>query len=338
MTVAPAERVAQGSVRIVVQGETGTGKERVARAIHEWSGRGGKFVGVNCAALAEGLVEAELFGHRKGAFTGADRSNLGHFRTAERGTLLLDEVTEMPLCVQPKLLRALEERAVMPVGESTPVPVDVRVITATQEPLQRAVGEKRFRADLCARLAGLTIALPPLRDRSEDVPGLFGVLLQRHLGGPVPALQARLVERLCLHSWAFNVREVDKVACGLAGLHPDEPELRYSHVAQWLRTARGEASPGPYPSEATGAALPGHGADARARVDWPGHDKELQRQKQLEALGQALRLHGGNITRATEELGISRQKAYRLMEGMTEVQRKEILLASKARNEGHKPR
>jgi DNA-binding NtrC family response regulator len=306
--VIDAERVAGSNVRIVIQGETGTGKERVAQAIHHWSGRTGEFVGVNCAALPDGLVEGELFGYRKGAFTGADRANLGHFRAAHGGTLLLDEVTEMPLSVQPKLLRALEERAVVPLGESIAVPVDVRVIAATQAPLQRAVDEKRFRADLCARLAGLTIVLPPLRERRQDIPGLFAHLLQRHLDGPSPAVDPRLVERLCLHSWPYNVREIDQLASYLAGAFRQEKVLRCAHLPKTMQ--RVEASESPVGQQE----VPQEAAVCQSLVR-EEVEKRLQHEKELESLRRALRLCHGNMTKAASALGISRQKAYRIMQG-----------------------
>ncbi len=315
--VVDAERVAKSNVRIVVQGETGTGKERVAQAIHHWSGRGGEFVGVNCSALPAGLVEGELFGYRKGAFTGADRASLGHFRAAHGGTLLLDEVTEMPMSVQPKLLRALEERAVVPLGESIPVPVDVRVIAATQEPLQRAVEAKRFRADLCARLAGLTIVLPPLRERREDIPGLFAHLLQRHLAGPLPAVDPRLVEHLCRYGWPYNVREIDQLASYIAGAHRQEKILRCAQLPNSMQTV-GPSEP---PSEDN---LTADEVSVRQSLVRQDLEKRLQRDKELESLRRALHLCRGNMTRAAGALGISRQKAYRIMESASPSELEEI--------------
>jgi DNA-binding NtrC family response regulator len=315
--VIDAERVAQSNVRIVVQGETGTGKERVAQAIHHWSGRTGEFVGVNCAALPEGLVEGELFGYRKGAFTGAERANVGHFRAAHGGTLLLDEVTEMPLSVQPKLLRALEERAVVPLGESIAVPVDVRVVTATQEPLQQAVAEKRFRADLCARLAGLTIVLPPLRERKEDIVGLFAHLLERHLDGALPAVDPRLVERLCGYAWPYNVREIDQLASYLAGAHRHEQVLRCAHLPKTMQTVG--------VSENSLAKHQQHDEDSmRQSLVRQQVEKQLERDEELEALRRALRLHCGNMTRAASALGISRQRAYRILQGAPPSELEEI--------------
>ena len=163
--VAPLLQVAPSSLTMVLEGETGTGKEIVTRSVHAWSGRTGPLVAVNCAALPEGLAEGELFGYRRGAFTGADRASPGFFRSAQGGTLLLDEVSDLPLPLQAKLLRVLQEGEVQPLGETRPVPVDVRIVVASQQPLMDAVREGRFRADLLARLDGITVRLPPLRQR-----------------------------------------------------------------------------------------------------------------------------------------------------------------------------
>jgi transcriptional regulator of acetoin/glycerol metabolism len=155
--VAPLERAATSDLPVVLEGETGTGKEVVARALHGYSRRSGPFVAVNCAALPEGLAEAELFGYRRGAFTGAERASAGFFRSAEHGTLLLDEVSDLPLPLQAKLLRVLEQREVQPLGEVRPVSVDVRLVVAGQQSLARAVLDGRFRADLLARVEGVTV-------------------------------------------------------------------------------------------------------------------------------------------------------------------------------------
>jgi hypothetical protein len=179
-----AAAAARSDLPMVIGGETGTGKERVARLVHAWSGRTGAFVGINCAALPESLAEAELFGYPRGAFTGAVRASAGHFRSAHGGTLLLDEATDLPPPLQAKLLRVLEQREVLPLGESSPVGIDVRVLVATQEPLLACVQAGRFRPDLCARLEGVTVRLPPLRDRIVEVPYLFARLLHDRSGGP----------------------------------------------------------------------------------------------------------------------------------------------------------
>jgi DNA-binding NtrC family response regulator len=312
--LAPAESLAKSNVRIVIQGETGTGKERVAQAIHHWSGRRGKFVAFNCAAVQESLAEAHLFGHERGAFTGAVNSSPGYLRAAHGGTLLLDEVTDLPLPVQPKLLRALQENEVVPVGSTTPIPIDVRVITATQEPLLRAVEENRFRADLFARLDGGRVVLPPLRDRTEDAPGLFDCMIQRYLGCAPRAIEPTLLEQLCLHDWPFNAREVDRLAHLLAAIHGQEPVLKRRHLARWMRP-EGE-KPSPFPA-ARAAERPGLHAGGRQAGNQQAQaidEAEFRREQELERFMQALRLHQGNVSRAAREIGISRQKGYRLME------------------------
>ncbi|MCL2449054.1 MAG: sigma-54-dependent Fis family transcriptional regulator, partial [Polyangiaceae bacterium] len=189
----PVQRVAATALPVVIQGETGTGKEGVARALHEWSGRPGRFVAVNCAAIAPSLAEGELFGYRKGAFTGADRAGVGYLRAAHRGTLFLDEVLELPAPLQAKLLRVLEEQEVHPLGELEPVPIDIRLVAAAQEPLTRAASAGLFRPDLMARLDGLTIEVPPLRARKEDVAALFQSFLQDHSGQAAPGVEPHLV-------------------------------------------------------------------------------------------------------------------------------------------------
>lgn len=295
-----AEVAAKSDLRIVVQGETGTGKERVAQAIHEWSGRTGAFVAINCAALPATLAEGELFGHSRGAFTGADRASAGYLRSAHGGTLLLDEITDLPLAIQAKLLRALEQQAVVPLGESIPIPIDVRIIAATQEPLPRAVEQSRFRADLWARLDGLTVVLPPLRDRSEDAPGLFAQLLSSSPGRLTRVVDARLVEHLCLYDWPGNVREVAQLARQLAVLRGDEPTLRRSHLPERMLQVRRSV---PVP-------------DMMVKHAGLGSDEELRREEDLRALLQALRLHRGNVAMAARELGITRQQAYRRLEAL----------------------
>ncbi|HSS40654.1 MAG TPA: sigma 54-interacting transcriptional regulator [Polyangia bacterium] len=287
--LAPVRQIAPTDLPIIVEGETGTGKERVAEALHRWSGRKGPFLAVNCAALPEALAEAELFGYRRGAFTGADRASPGFFRSAEQGTLLLDEVSDLPLGVQAKLLRVLEEREVQPLGEARPVAVDVRVVVAGQQPLMESVRAGRFRGDLLARLDGLTVRLPPLRCRREDVLPLFSRLLDVASAGRVPATDTDVAERLCVYDWPFNVRELGLLARRLVAVHGPGATLRLSH----LPTSMLEAGSAP------AVTVPQAGADPI----------------QLPALVAALRAAGGNVARAAAVLGISRQRAYRLMEG-----------------------
>jgi transcriptional regulator with AAA-type ATPase domain len=307
-----ARKVAPSTLPIVAEGETGTGKEGLCRALHDWSGRPGRFIAVNCGALPEALAEGELFGYRKGAFTGAERGQPGHFRAADRGTLLLDEIVDLPLPLQVKLLRALEQREVVPLGESTPVPVDVRIVAATQGPLGEAVRERRFRADLAARLEGMIIRLPPLRERVADIPFLTDRLFAQHAqGAPVPELDPRLVERLCLHDWPFNVRELDLLVRQLLALHAGAKVLKRGVLPERFQAPAGAAATGAAPGaggvtdERPGGA-PAAGAERRARD-----------RGELGALIAALKTTRGNVARAAALVGMTRQRAYRLMEQRT---------------------
>lgn len=293
LTAVQAARRIDVDLPVIVQGETGTGKEGAGRAFHTWSDRAGPFVAVNCAALPAPLAEAELFGYRKGAFTGADGSSPGLFRAANGGTIFLDEVLELPLAIQPKLLRVLEEREVLPLGETKPVPIDVRIIVATQEPLGDAVADRRFRADLHARLDGLTVVLPPLRARREDIVPLFQLFLRQYRGGHPPALEAKLVEALCVYGWPLNVRELLLLARRLLSVHGGEPLLTKAHLPQ-----RMVASP-----SKSGGHL------ERPKRAWRKVDDETE----LDALLKALQGHGGSVAKAAAAIGINRARAYRLL-------------------------
>jgi DNA-binding NtrC family response regulator len=207
-----ARRVVKGESALLILGETGVGKERLARSIHSESSRAtGPFVTVNCGALPEGLLETELFGHEEGAFTGAVRARRGYFELAHRGTIFLDEIGEMPPHLQVKLLRVLENKSIQRVGSEKPIDVDVRVMAATNRDLKREMEERRFRADLYYRLAVVTLTVPPLRERREDVPELARVFLdriRRQLGRPVTSFHPDAMEALLRHDWPGNVREL----------------------------------------------------------------------------------------------------------------------------------
>lgn len=226
------ERAAKYKTTVLVTGESGVGKEVVARTVHELSDRSAQaFIGVNCAAIPESLVESELFGHMRGSFTGAEQETLGMFREAEGGTLFLDEIGELPAAMQVKLLRALQEEEVRPVGEPKPIPTDVRIIAATARNLESEVEAKRFRADLFYRLNVMRIHLPPLRERIEDVPMLADQLLSdisRRLGKSVQPLDRDVLELLRGYRWPGNIRELENTLERALILAPGEtltPEL-----------------------------------------------------------------------------------------------------------------
>jgi transcriptional regulator with AAA-type ATPase domain len=284
-----AQRVATTTLPMVIVGETGTGKERVARAIHHWSGRTGRFHAINCAALPDNLVEAELFGHARGAFTGAHQTNLGRVRAANDGTLFLDEIADLPLSVQPKLLRLLEEGAVVPLGSSDACEVDVRVVAASQTPLETLVERGTFRRDLRARLAGLVVRLPPLRERRAEVVPLFMRLLDVHTGGRPPSIEGKVAEALSVHAWPDNVRELDLLVRRLLALHGSEPILRRGFLPPELTRQLG-----------TSQVPIGPAAASRSQHDF-------------ESLKTALGQTNGNVKAAAARLGFSRQRAYRLM-------------------------
>ena len=286
LSIRPA---ASTKVPILVEGQTGTGKEGVAKAIHTWSGRPGKFVPVNCAAIPENLAEGELFGYRKGAFTGADKSHDGYFRAAHKGTLFLDEIADLPAAVQPKLLRALEQGEVTPLGESTPLPVDVRLVAAVQGPLAKAVQEEKFRADLYARLDGVSVRLPPLSERVDEIPFLADRLMERYLDGrPKPRLETSLVEALCRYGWPYNVRELDRAMQHMVALHGEKGALSRGDLPEKIRVS---------PSTEDSA------------------DNSTYKPSS-EALLAALKKERCNVRQAAQRLGLSRQQMYRLLESI----------------------
>jgi DNA-binding NtrC family response regulator len=220
-------RVAPMPSTVLLDGESGTGKELAARAIHNWSGRSGGFVPVNCGAMTGELLESELFGHAKGAFTGATQARDGLFLYANGGTIFLDEIGEMPMSMQTHLLRVMEERVVRPVGGNHSVPVDVRILAATNRDLKNAVDQGTFRADLYYRLNVLTIRMPTLRERKEDIPELaswFASTISAELGLPQPQIDKVALHRLKQHNWPGNVRELKNVVerCLLLGNCPSE--------------------------------------------------------------------------------------------------------------------
>jgi transcriptional regulator of acetoin/glycerol metabolism len=288
-SLAAAFDVAKTDLPFVLFGETGTGKERVARAIHHLSGRRGRFHALNCSALPPALAEAELFGYVRGAFTGAERTREGHLRAAHGGTLFLDEIADLPREVQAKLLRVLEEGSVVPLGDTEAVALNVRIVCASHTALELLVQKQSFRADLHARLAGFTQELLPLRSRRDEIPGLFFHLLERHGSGELPSVDPKLLERLCVYSWPANVRELELFARRALALRRTGPELGVNLAAQLLGPEEEQLEPS---SKQT----------FRSR-----RDQDLSR------LRSALLSQAGNLTAAAASAGISRRRAYRLL-------------------------
>ena len=278
---------------VLVVGETGTGKELVARALHAASGRSGELVPVNCGALGEGTFMSELFGHVKGAFTGAARSQGGLVGAAAGGTLFLDEVGDAPPAVQVALLRFLQEGEVRAVGASAARRVDVRVVAATHRDLAHGPAPSGFRHDLLERLRRWVIEVPPLRDRREDIPLLVEHLARRHCGpGPGPRPSPDLAERLCLAPWPGNVRQLDAVveylvAWGQGELRDDAPGLE--------------------------ARLGGMGLETPSSVSLGATRPRRTTRPEADELRELLAAADGNVRQVSRELGVARRTVYRWM-------------------------
>ena len=292
-----AARVAPSSATVLILGESGTGKELVARAIHASSARAdAPFVPVDCGAIAEGVLESELFGHAKGAFTGAQASRRGLFEEANGGTLFLDEIGDIGPALQARLLRALQEGEIRRVGANEAIGVDVRVVAATNKDLAQAVKEGRFREDLFYRLNVVNIRIPPLRERREDVPLLAEHFAQKH-GRADSTITPSARELLLAYRWPGNVRELENVIARALALNPtgvivpeDLPEA-----------IRQPASAGPVPPV---AGVPAAGGKAERPTL-----SELERKYAAQVLAE----QGGNKTRAAEILGIDRKTLYRIL-------------------------
>lgn len=245
--------ISSSKVPVLLLGETGTGKEVTARAIHQLSQRRGPFCAVNCGAIPGSLVESVLFGHVKGAFSGAVSNELGLVRSAEGGTLLLDEIGDLPLSAQASLLRVLQEGEVLPVGSTRPVAVDLRVLAATHRPLPDLVSRGLFRADLYARLAGFVHPLAPLASRKEDLGLLLSVLLQKVQPDPDKRVPFRLDAGAALvqHAWPLNIRELEQVLARATALQKTGP-IELVHLPSTLKAGGSLPPAGKHPSEAPG--------------------------------------------------------------------------------------
>jgi two-component system response regulator AtoC len=294
------EKAAAVDATVLLTGETGTGKELAARAIHYGSARRERrFVPVNCGALPAELVESELFGHARGAFTGAAAAKPGLFEEAREGTIFLDEVGELPLAAQVKLNRVLQEKEIRRVGDTQPIPVDVRVIAATHRDLREEVKEGRFREDLFYRLHVLTVTLPPLRERPDDVPLLAAHFLEKHARAARRTLRGfapEALRRLAAHAFPGNVRELENVIERAVAVSGGETIGEGDLPADLLAAPPPSAAPGAL------AALPYKDAVAEAR-DRVSRDYLVALMTEF----------GGNVTRAADRAGMERESLHRLL-------------------------
>lgn len=294
-------QAAESIIPVLIAGETGTGKELVARSIHQGSSRSaGVFVPLNCSALPEALLESELFGHRRGAFTGALQDRAGLFESAKGGTVFLDEIGELPLVMQPKLLRFLQDGEIRRVGDVEPRHVDVRVISATNRDLQAEIEREAFREDLYFRLSTFTIELPALRDRREDIPLLAERLLRtqselqkKRIRGIEPAV----LETLSRYSWPGNVRELENELARAVAILRDGDRI----TSETLSARLSGAGAAPAGGAAAGAGVEG-GASADESTELRGAMVEFERKHIADVLEQ----NGGNVSKAAQALGLSR--------------------------------
>ena len=277
--------VAGSDIPVLIEGESGTGKELLARAVHVLSGRPGPFVAVNCGALPANLVESELFGYKRGAFSGAQSDHPGLVRSADGGTLFLDEIGDLPLPSQAALLRVLQEREVMPVGGTKPVPVDLRVVAATHRDIDEMIAAQQFRHDLFARLAGFRIEIPSLTERRADVGLLIGLLHQRLFGDQHPGFDVEAARMLLRYPWPLNVRELEQTL-GTAAVLAKQGDVTPEHLPEQVRTGR-----------APGAGKP----VALSEAD----------QRQRDELVAMLREHHGNISAVARAMGKDRKQIQR---------------------------
>jgi len=290
-------RVAGSSATVLVQGESGTGKEVVARAIHlNGPNASGAFVAVNCAAIPENLLESELFGHEKGAFTGAVARKIGRFEQAAAGTLFLDEIADMSLALQAKILRAVQEREIERVGGSETLPVDVRLVAATNRDLKEAIKQGRFREDLYYRLAVVTIQLPKLADRGDDLVLLTAFFVRqfgKRYGKDIRTISDRALDLLRTHAWVGNVRELRNVIERAVIVASDET-LRVEHLPDELRGVEGAAADRPQGAMPTLAEL-----EARHIARVLAHTNG-----QIGAAAEILGIHRNTLTRKMKEYGL----------------------------------
>jgi transcriptional regulator with PAS, ATPase and Fis domain len=292
--ISEIERVASTPLSVLVRGPSGTGKEVIASELHRLSARRGKLAAINCTALPQNLIESELFGYKRGAFSGADRDKPGLIRHADGGTLLLDEIGDMPLEAQAKLLRVLQAREVLPLGATTPEPVDVRVVAATHRDLERLQREGKFREDLFARLNEYAVELPALHERKEDVFLLTRTFLVRH-GGAHRTPSFAFMSGLLHYDFPYNVRELE--AC----------------IKRALALTRGDQLDPEVLPDAVQEAMNDYGRDANARPSQPSEDEEAHVAPDEPTLRELLERHQGNVAAVGRELGKARMQIHRWM-------------------------
>ena len=295
-----AQRVARTNVSVLITGESGTGKEILARAIHRFSPRADKpFVPFNCTAIPRELLESQLFGHRRGAFTGADRDSPGLIRNAKDGTLFLDEIGEMSLDLQPKLLRFLESGEISPLGEPTPLTVDVRIVAATNSNVEQLVHEGRFREDLFYRLNVVRLTIPPLRERRDEIPALVHHFVARAAAefskGRV-RLAEETMEYLLLYPWPGNVRQLQNELRRMTALAETDALLTPAALAPDIRK--------------TGKIAPLAAAGPELTVPLNNKLMPTLARIEVEMIKVALRTHHGRVDAAAKALGISRKGLY----------------------------
>jgi nitrogen regulation protein NR(I) len=298
-------RIASKPVNVLIRGETGTGKELIARAIYQHSDRANApFIAINCAAIPETLLESELFGHERGAFTGAQERRIGRFEQANRGTIFLDEIGDMTLGTQVKLMRVLQEKSLQRLGGKETIQVDVRVLAATHRDLEAAIRQKQFREDLYYRLNVVVVHLPALRQRKEDIPELVRYFLQKHgpeLGNPKPSIHPEALSFLQAHQWPGNVRELENVV-RKSVLLAQTYTINQDHVQAALNKSDELAySPtrafGEYVDDLLSAAQRGEVGHAYSQI---------MEAAEREVFSRAIQQAGGNQAKAARWLGISR--------------------------------
>jgi nitrogen regulation protein NR(I) len=300
-------RIAATPVTVLIRGDTGTGKEIIARAIYQHSNRSSApFIAINCAAIPETLLESELFGHERGSFTGADTRRIGRFEQANGGTIFLDEIGDMPPNLQAKLLRVLQEKSIQRIGGKETSPVDVRIIAATHRDLEAAIRERHFREDLFYRLSGVTISLPPLNQRAEDIPDMIRYFLRRHgpeVGVAAPSITPEAIAFLQSQTWPGNVRELEN-AVRKALLFARDYTIGIDHVKEIMAKscqpmAASHQNHADYISELM---------DRVERGDLQNAFAKMLADLEPELYSQAIRRANGNLTKAAQWLGVTRLK------------------------------